>query len=348
MAHERREAGLAPPAMHLLAEHRAVERERDLAGERADGGALGLRRVRLACNQKDRRLGPARRERDGEKPCVRRRQACGERLRHDKSRGRLALRRGLLQALELEGLTRGRVPVRARGGHAQRPGVVEAAQRDGCAGRGERGGSAHGDSVDLRAFGGRNEIRPRAAERALTLERPVLLADEAGHSHDDETEEQDRRRAHGRVVEIAGPEIVDDADRGRHQRRARQQRQPEGGEHDLAPGRRLVEPSHRRMQPGRAPEEIRADPPGVEPELVVVQAVKRQEPVGEVGDKEQHDAGRQQVERRLPATRVEREPDDGADQDDVTDRIRHRDDPAQQRQVVLMKVGRHQRDPRRQ
>ena len=117
---------------------------------------------------------------------------------------------------------------------------------------------------------------------------------------------------------------------------------------DFAAGRRLVEPGHRRVQPGRTPEEVGADPSGVEPELVVVEAVEGEQPVGEVGDEQQRDAGGQEVERRLAPARVQGQPHDGADQDHVADRIRDRDDLAEQGQVVEVQVRRHQRDPRRE
>ena len=81
---------------------------------------------------------------------------------------------------------------------------------------------------------------------------------------------------------------------------------------------------------------------------MVVDAVQGQQPVGEVGDQQQHDAAREQVERGLAATGVEREPHDGADEDDVADGVRDRDDLPDRGQVVLVQVRRHQRDPCRQ
>ena len=81
---------------------------------------------------------------------------------------------------------------------------------------------------------------------------------------------------------------------------------------------------------------------------MVVAAVQRQQPVGEVGDEQQHDAAGEQVERGLAAAGVERQAHGGADQDHVADRVGDRDDLADERQVVLVQVGRHQRDPRRQ
>ena len=81
---------------------------------------------------------------------------------------------------------------------------------------------------------------------------------------------------------------------------------------------------------------------------MVVEAVQGQQPVSEVGDQQQHDAAREQVERGLAATGGEREPHDGPDEDDVAHGVRHRDDFPDRGQVVDVQVRRHQRDPCRQ
>ena len=127
-------------------------------------------------------------------------------------------------------------------------------------------------------------------------------------------------------VEVAGAQVVDDADHRRDERRTGEQPEPEPCEDHLAPRDGLLEPRHRRVQTAGAPEQVGPDPAGVEPELMVVEAVQRQQPVREIGHEQQADAGGEQVERGLAPAGVERQTKGRADQDHVAERVGDRDE----------------------
>ena len=273
MAHERREARLAAAAVHLLAEHGAVERERDLAGERAHRGALGLGRLGGRGDEQRGGLGAARRERDDVHVRVRGGQAGGERVVHIERDHRLAFDAPSARRRDATAPPAGRT---SAGRGPQRAGGIPPVAMRHSATAAPGVASASAASTATRSIssplGRGDELGAGAAEQALALERAVLLAHEPGHPDDDEPEQHDRRGPDRGVVEVADAEVVDDPDHGRDERRAREQREPEAAERDLAAVRGLVEPGHRRMQAGRAPEQVGADPAGVEPELVVVAA----------------------------------------------------------------------------
>ena len=187
---------------------------------------------------------------------MRGRQPCGQRLGRTEAYRRVALRAGAAQAVDVERLRWALGPVRARCGHVQRRRLVAATEGNRGIGRGEQGSRAHGHPIDLRTLGGGDELSARAAQRPFALQRPVLLADESRHPQDHEPEQHDRRRAHDRVVTVAGLEVMDDADDRSDQRRAGQEDESEARQGDLAAGRRLVEPRHRRVQAGGAPEQV--------------------------------------------------------------------------------------------
>ena len=229
MAHERREAGLAPPPVHLLAQHRAVEGECDLGRERAQCRALGLGVVARARDQHDRGAGAPRRERRRAARGCAWRQPGGERLGRRQAHSRLAACHGAVQPPGSERCPARRHPSSHRRRRRATLRCHPAAQRDRRTGTRERGGRAYGHLIDLPAGRGGDELGTRAAERALALERAVLLAHEPGHANDDEPEQRDRRDADDGVIKVAGAQIVDDADRGRHEGRAGEQAQPERG-----------------------------------------------------------------------------------------------------------------------
>ena len=105
---------------------------------------------------------------------------------------------------------------------------------------------------------------------------------------------------------------------------------------------------HRRMQRRRSPQQVEADPADVEPELVGVGPVQDQQAVDEVGRQQQDDARAEQVERGRAPAAVEREPDRRREQQDVAERIGDRDELGDRRELVVVQVRRHQRDPLRQ
>ena len=161
---ERAEARLAAPPVDLLGERDAVERERDLRGERPQRGL-------------DRRGGPP---------------GPGHTSRFG------APRRGVISTTAAQSGT-GQRAARPSARHRPRPRAVRAARvADATEQRrrmiaGERSRRAHRDVVDLRAArradqrcAGAESIRSRASERSCWRTRP-------GHAHDDEAEERDRR-----------------------------------------------------------------------------------------------------------------------------------------------------------
>jgi hypothetical protein len=102
------------------------------------------------------------------------------------------------------------------------------------------------------------------------------------------------------------------------------------------------------MQRRRSPQQVEADPADVEPELVGVGPVQDQQAVDEVRRQQQDDARAEQVERGRAPAAVEREPDRGREQQDVPERVGDRDQLGDRRELVVVQVGRHQRDPLRQ
>ena len=101
------------------------------------------------------------------------------------------------------------------------------------------------------------------------------------------------------------------------------------------------------MQPGHAPEDVGADPAGVEPMLVLERTVQRQHAIREVGDRQQCD-GRDQRPRRARGdprrARAGRRRPAGSHRPWVGDR-RHL---GPQPDVALVQVRSDQRHPRRQ
>ena len=102
------------------------------------------------------------------------------------------------------------------------------------------------------------------------------------------------------------------------------------------------------MQRRGAPEQVEADPAGVEPELVIVGPVQDHQPVREVRDEQADDARAHQVERRPALSAVQREPDRNRQQQHVRERVRNRDEARGRRQRVVVEVGNHEPDPRRE
>ena len=120
----------------------------------------------------------------------------------------------------------------------------------------------------------------------------------------------------------------------------RSQRQP-----GLAIGLHLGELLHRRMQRGRAPQQVEEDPAGVHPQLVVVGVVQREDAVDEVGAEQRDDARDQQVEGRAALAGVDGEADARGEQDDVAHRVADRDELRHQAERVIVDVGGDQEDP---
>ena len=218
---------------------------------------------------------------------------------------------------------------------------------DGRAGVRDRPvGVEHHDQI-ARLADERAEARLATAAVELVVE-DALLADEAGQPEHDQCEQADRADLDHEVVEVAGAELARHGQRGGDERRAREQDEPEARQQPLTARRRLRQACHRGMQPGHAPEDVGADPAGVEPMLVLERTVQRQHAVREVGDRQQCDGRDQRPEGGLAATRVEREPDGGAQQDHIAHGVGDRRHLGPQPDVALVQVRSDQRHPRRQ
>ena len=205
MAHERREARLAAAPVHLLAQHRAVERECDLGGERAHNAARSaLEAFAVARDQHDRGAGAARRERRraarGYASAAARRRA----PRRGEAHERLAVVPRRRPAAGRERCPGGDIPVAPTASTRNASVVVESAQRDDAPGRASAAAvrtARPGRSP--RASVAATSSAPAPLSSALALERAVLLAHEPGHANDDEPEQRDRRDADDGVVQVA-------------------------------------------------------------------------------------------------------------------------------------------------
>ena len=217
VAHERAEARLAAAAVHLLGERGPRERKRDLRGERPQRCTDGLGRIRTSGHEEKHPL-----------------RTLGSQIEHQHALvvgGELERGEHLgTQPHDLAGLAglggveqRSLRPLAGRFGHG-------ADSRDEVRPRHGAGGRQR-DLVDLLAARRGHQVAARGAQHPLPLERALLLAHEPGHSRYDEAEQHDGGRTDHREVVVAAPQVVDDADRRRDQRRAREQTQAESRQH---------------------------------------------------------------------------------------------------------------------
>ena len=175
----------------------------------------------------------------------------------------------------------------------------EAEARDHLVTRERTRGDERG-AADVVAAGGGDEVGARGAEDLLAGDGALLLAHEAGHAGDDEAEQEDRGDVDHELV-VA---VVDDLEQGhdrRDQRGAGEQDEPQRRQARVAVRGRRLELAHRRVQRGRAPQEVEAEPADVEPDLAVVGARERDQAVGEVGDEQGDDARRRAGRTRAGA-----------------------------------------------
>ena len=153
-------------------------------------------------------------------------------------------------------------------------------------------------------------------------------------------------RTDHREVVVPAPQVVDDADRRRDQRRAREQTQAESSQQPAGLFSGLIDLGHRGMEGGGAPEEVEADPAGVEPDLVVVRALHEHQAVDEVRGQQADDAGDHQVEGQAALAAVERQPHRHRQQQHVGQRVRHRHQSSGGGQRMVVDVGGDQPHPR--
>ena len=183
---------------------------------------------------------------------------------------------------------------------------------------------------DVLRIRGRDEQPTGSAERALARHRLLALPHEAGHARDHQREQNRRRADDEQQIPVAGRDDLDDLQRRGDQGRAGEQRQSQPRQPRLAIGLHVGELLHRGMERGRPPEQVEEDPARIEPQLVVVGVVQREQAVDVVGDQHRHDPGDQQVERRPALAAVHGEADPRGEQDDVAHRVADRDELGQQ------------------
>ena len=211
---------------------------------------------------------------------------------------------------------------------------------------GQLTGGGNRDRVELLARARRDERGTCTAQRTLTIDRALLVAHQPGHARHDQAEEDDRRAGDDRHVGVAALDVVGQLDRRRDQRRDRQQHEADRCQR-RARRSPMVEDPHRRVQRGGAPQHVEADPAGVEPELTGVGPVQGHQPVGEVRDEQQDDGRGHQVKRGAALAAVQRQAQGRGQQQDVTQRVGDRDELGGGAQLVIVQIGRDQRDPRR-
>ena len=181
-------------------------------------------------------------------------------------------------------------------------------------------------------------IRSLSSERSCWRMRP-------GHPRYDEAEQHDGGRTDDREVVVPAAQVVDDADRRRDQRRAREQTETESRQQPAGLYRGLIDLGHRGMEGGGAPEQVEADPAGVEPDLVVVRALHEHQAVDEVRGQQADDAGDHQVEGQAALAPVQRQPHRHRQQQHVGQRVRHRHQSSGGRQRMVVDVGGDQPHP---
>ena len=222
----------------------------------------------------------------------------------------------------------------------------EAEARDDLVAR-ERAGGDERRAADVVAAGGGDEVGAGGAEDLLAGHRALLLAHEAGHAGDHEAEQDDRGDVDHELV-VA---VVDDLEQGhdrRDQRSEGEQDEPQRRQARVAVRGGRLELDHRRVQRGRAPQEVEAEPAEVEHDLAVVGARERDQAVGEVGREQGEDARHEQIERGPARAGVDGEPDRGGEQQDVADRVGDRDELGDGRELLVVQRRLDQRDPRDQ
>ena len=126
----------------------------------------------------------------------------------------------------------------------------------------------------------------------------------------------------------------------------REQREPRACQPRAPVGRGLLERAHRGVKRRGAPQEVVRDPAHVQQHLVVVGALEQHVVVDRVGYEQADDARREQVERRLTATGVDREADRRGEQQHVAERVGHRDALGEVGHAAQVDVRRDQEHPR--
>ena len=200
------EAGLAGTAVDLLAEPGALERQRDLVGQRGQGLAgVGRGRTGAGDDEQHARIAVGLVELEDERVAEVRRElqgGCAARSRARCRRRRAACRqaRGARPLHELAS--------RRRAGSTACPSASTRHMRMATASRATSHGRAQRGERDLPAAGGGDEHGSGRGERGLAGDRLLALAHETGHAPDDEAEQRHRDADDGEHVGVgvrAGP-----------------------------------------------------------------------------------------------------------------------------------------------
>ena len=349
-ADERAEARLARAAVDLLGQRGALERERDLGGERAQAVLRGAGAGVLAAHDEQAAgLGADRQAENDGLLVVAADVQVGATPGRERQERAAVVRGGAEQRPGGRGRQCPALHV-GRGGGARRDDLErvvldEAQQRLGVRAD-ERLDRVEGGEGDLVAARRGDERAAGGGERALAGDGALLLAHEAGHAGDDQAEQHGRRADDHDQVHVALVDHVHGLDGRGDQGRAGEQRETEGRELRDAVDGRALEAAHRRVQRRGAPEQVEADPADVEDDLAVVGALERDDAVGEVGDEQRDDAQREKVEGGLAAAAVDGQADRGGEQQDVAERVGDRDELRDGAHRAVVQVRRDQRDPR--
>ena len=111
---------------------------------------------------------------------------------------------------------------------------------------------------------------------------------------------------------------------------------------------RLRDRRHRGVKRGGAPQQVVDDPPSVEQIAGVVAAVEQNPAVDRVGGEHGDDRADHHVVGGAPPARADRHPHGDPEDQDVPQRVGDRNQLGPEVERVVVRVGRHQEDPRQQ
>ena len=272
MLDERAEARLARAAVDLLGQRRALERERDLGGERAQRAALGLRRRVGRARRRAARRGSSRRGARA-RATGRGRASAGSRelvARRGASARRAAVGRGGEQRAAVAAAIGHGATAPARRRRRRRASSPSSTQAQRAPRRRRRrartAASSAARSISSRLVAA-TSAAPARAEHALARDGALLLAHEAGHAQRRRGRTARPRRA--MMTSRSTSPRRSSLDRPRRPARSATRTvssaRRSGVRRGVAVGRGLLELAHRRVQRGGAPQQVEADPADVEP-----------------------------------------------------------------------------------
>ena len=201
--------------------------------------------------------------------------------------------------------------------------------------------------VDALPVRRRDERGTRVAQGLLAERGQFLTPDQARHPEDDQDEQHDRRPDQDGHVHGVRPAELDQHDARCDQRCATEHQQSKLGHPPaLDVGSLVREGPHRRMQGGRAPQQVEDAPSRLEvPGLVVHGPGDGDVRVDGVGEEQGKGGRTHQVHRGSAPARAHREADDGGQQDEVHERVGHPHELLDQGRGGVMGHRRHQEHP---